>query len=123
MKDRGPLEPEASGSSDYLFLLVTRNSEQRGAGIPALLPLNRPTFGKALAATIRAAAKPIADDPFDAPPFGGRPAAFTTQNPRQNPLAKVIGKRSGHQMLAATPARILNHKTEKSGIPFDSIKP
>ncbi|MBA1145369.1 hypothetical protein H0241_34965, partial [Mesorhizobium sp. CCANP35] len=42
---------------------------------------------------------------------------FTTQNRRYYPLAKIIGKRSGHQMLASTPASILNHKTDKSGIP------
>ncbi|MER8684363.1 hypothetical protein, partial [Mesorhizobium sp. M1405] len=29
---------------------------------------------------------------------------------------------SGHPMLASTPASILNHKTDKSGIPFDSVK-
>ncbi|MER8471724.1 hypothetical protein NKH23_20315, partial [Mesorhizobium sp. M1328] len=27
-----------------------------------------------------------------------------------------------HPMLASTPASILNHKTDKSGIPFDSVK-
>ncbi|ESZ24660.1 hypothetical protein X733_31760 [Mesorhizobium sp. L2C067A000] len=54
--------------------------------------------------------------------FGGRPAAFTTQNRRHNPLAKIIGKGSSHQMLASTPASILNHKIDKAGIPFDSIK-
>jgi hypothetical protein len=58
----------------------------------------------------------------NAEPFRGRPAALATQNRRHNPLAKIIGKRSSHQMLASTPASILNHKTDKSGIPFDSIK-
>ncbi|MER9417504.1 hypothetical protein NKI95_16185, partial [Mesorhizobium sp. M0306] len=43
-------------------------------------------------------------------------------NRRYNTFAKIIGKRSGHPMLASTPASILSHKTDKSGIPFDSVK-
>jgi hypothetical protein len=55
-------------------------------------------------------------------PFGSRPAALATQNRRYNPFAKIIRKRSRHQMLASVPASILNHKSDKSGIPFDSVK-
>jgi hypothetical protein len=47
----------------------------------------------------------------NAKPFGGRPAALAIQNRRHNPLAKIIGKRSRHRMLASIPASILNHKT------------
>jgi hypothetical protein len=58
----------------------------------------------------------------NAEPLGSRPAALTTQNRRHNPFAKIVRKRSRHQMLASIPASILNHKSDKSGIPFDSVK-
>jgi len=46
-----------------------------------------------------------------------RPAALATRHRRHNTLAKIIGKRSGHKMLASTPASILNHNSTKNGIP------
>ncbi len=52
----------------------------------------------------------------------GRPAAFAGFDRIHNTFAKIIGKGSGHLMLASTPASILNHKTGLDGIPFDSVK-
>ena len=52
-----------------------------------------------------------------------RSAALPADNRRNHPLTKILGKRSGHQMLASSPANILNHKTRADGIPSDSIKP
>jgi hypothetical protein len=46
-----------------------------------------------------------------------------SQNRGNHPLAKIIRQRSGHRMLASTPASILNHKINQTGIPSDSVKP
>jgi hypothetical protein len=59
----------------------------------------------------------------NAKPFRNRPTGLPGQNRRNNALAKIIGKMSGHQMLASNPASILNHKTNQTGIPSDSAKP
>jgi hypothetical protein len=40
---------------------------------------------------------------------------------RNDTFTQIIGKRSGHQMLASTPASILNYKLQSSGIHADSI--
>ena len=54
----------------------------------------------------------------DAEPCGDRPAAVPAHNRRNYTLTKIIGKRSGHRMLAPSPASILNHKPRFNGIPF-----
>src|SRR6478609_7722875 len=53
-------------------------------------------------------------------PGCGRSTAFTTQNRSNDTLTQIIGKGSGHQMLAACPASILNHNSPIDGIPSDS---
>src|SRR5277367_6195343 len=55
-------------------------------------------------------------------PFRNRPTAPASRNRRNDTLAKIIGKRSGHQMLASNPASILNHNSHQSGIKSDSAK-
>jgi hypothetical protein len=59
----------------------------------------------------------------NAKPQSHRAAALAAQNRRNHALAKIVGKRSGHAMLAPIPASILNHKTRFDGIPLDSLKP
>ena len=59
----------------------------------------------------------------NAKPQSHRAAALAAQNRRNHALAKIVGKRSGHAMLAPIPANILNHKTRFDGIPPDSLKP
>jgi hypothetical protein len=56
-------------------------------------------------------------------PFGNRSAALTGSHRRNNTPSKIIGKSSGHQMLASNPASILNHNSDRTGIPSDSVKP
>jgi hypothetical protein len=51
-----------------------------------------------------------------AEPFRNRPAAPASRNRRNDTLAKIIGKRSRHPMLASNPASILNHNSHQSGI-------
>jgi hypothetical protein len=59
----------------------------------------------------------------NAEPGCSRSTAFTTQNCSNDTLTQIIGKRSGHQMLASSPASILNHNYPFGGIPSDSINP
>ena len=54
-------------------------------------------------------------------PGCSRSTAFTAQNRSNDTLTQIIGKRSGHQMLASSPASILNHNSSIDGIPSDSI--
>jgi hypothetical protein len=58
----------------------------------------------------------------NAEPCRNRPAALASRNRRHHALAKIIGKRSGHLMLASDPASILNHKSRQRGIHHDSLK-
>jgi hypothetical protein len=52
-----------------------------------------------------------------------RATTITLRNRSDNALPQIIGKWSDHQMLASSPASILNHIRPISGIPPDSIKP
>jgi hypothetical protein len=56
-------------------------------------------------------------------PGCSRSTAFTAQNRSNDTLTQIIGKGSGHQMLASSPASILNHNSPVGGIPSDSINP
>src|SRR5258707_7608456 len=53
-------------------------------------------------------------------PRCNRSTAFTTQNRSNDTLTQIIGKSSGHQMLASGPASILNHNSPIGGIPSES---
>src|SRR5690242_4619785 len=46
-----------------------------------------------------------------------RAAALATSNRCHNARPQIVGKGSGHQMLASYPASILNHKPPSQGIP------
>src|SRR5258705_13851459 len=50
-------------------------------------------------------------------PRCNRSTAFTTQNRSNDTLTQIMGKSSGHQMLASGPASILNHNSPIGGIP------
>jgi len=90
------------------------------------IPLKHPlTVSAHLARSYRAgpaiALRPLHDRGHRNPkPRRNRPATLTTQNCCNDTLTQIIGKRSGHQMLASNPANILNHKLQSSGIPPDS---
>ena len=54
-------------------------------------------------------------------PCRNRPCAFPTENRSHHTFTKIVRQRSAHQMLASTPASILNHTAPQRGIPPDSI--
>lgn len=53
----------------------------------------------------------------DAEPCRHRAAALAGRDRADNPFAYIFGKRCCHRMLASSPASILNHKPEQTGIP------
>ena len=59
----------------------------------------------------------------NAKPRRHRPAALATHYCRNHTLTQIIGKRSAHQMLAPSPARILNHKPTRRGTPVQRVSP
>ena len=54
----------------------------------------------------------------NAEPGRSRSTAFTTQNRSNDTLTQIIGKRSGHQMLASLPSQHLESQLSDRRNPF-----